>query len=741
MKPILYDEAMRPIGMLANAMDVGYALKWNNLSTAWLTLPKDDPMNDRMRMHRPVAIFDGDEKVGLFRVIASPRSDLTGADASIRYDLEHVIATLADDFLPGYHEFGGEELPITDAIHYLLNRQHVKRWQLGRCAFHTFFQYKWENETLLAALFSVATPLAAPYTWVFDTETTPWTLHLDAADDTPGAELRYRRNLEKIQREVDATQLCTRLYCLGYGEGINQLTIEKVNGGLAYLDADTQDVWGVKSMPFIDKKIEDAGLLLAAGRQVLEKVKHPRVAYRAKAIDLFRATGRRWDKFLPGKLARVTEGGVELTERIVEMKKPDVDGDPGEMEIQIDSKIEDASDSIAEIARRTGVNELYAQGATNLYCQQIADNADPDKPMTMRFYLPENLVRVNKVLLKWSFEPFRAYSTGAAAGGGATATSNAGGGVTATSDAGGAVSQTSGASSVSTVEISNAETSVSLSGTMTGYSSPGADWLIRSADGDTGSSGGTTAYSGTHYHDGSNHRHDVSVSGSTSSVSTTAASAGGHYHTAPNHRHAVDSTSYTGYAAGTTSTDGSHTHSVGSHSHTESASGYSGYAQGTTSSDGSHVHAGGSHTHALAHTHAMQEHTHSFGSHTHAFGHRHDISHTHQVTAPSHQHAVTLPTHTHQVTMPTHTHSIQYGIFTSGRASQATFEVDGNPVPAEDTQGERELNITPYLSTNDEGKIRRGSWHTVTCAPDRLTRIVLNLFAQVFVQSVGGGDY
>ena len=49
--------------------------------------------------------------------------------------------------------------------------------------------------------------------------------------------------------------------------------------------------------------------------------------------------------------------------------------------------------------------------------------------------------------------------------------------------------------------------------------------------------------------------------------------------------------------------------------------------------------------------------------------------------------------------------------------------------------------MSGYLSTDDNGKIRRGAWHEIQIVPDGLTRIEANLTAQVFVQSVGGGDY
>jgi phage minor structural protein len=42
-----------------------------------------------------------------------------------------------------------------------------------------------------------------------------------------------------IEKDEDPTEIITRLYPLGYGEGVNQLTISSVNNGVPYIDADT----------------------------------------------------------------------------------------------------------------------------------------------------------------------------------------------------------------------------------------------------------------------------------------------------------------------------------------------------------------------------------------------------------------------------------------------------------------------------------------------------------------------
>lgn len=79
---------------------------------------------------------------------------------------------------------------------------------------------------------SLGNVLTEPFTWDFDVSTTPWTVNLRRAAEEAGCGIYYQRNLQQINKSVDASTLVTRLYLLGYGEGVNQLTIRDINNGL-----------------------------------------------------------------------------------------------------------------------------------------------------------------------------------------------------------------------------------------------------------------------------------------------------------------------------------------------------------------------------------------------------------------------------------------------------------------------------------------------------------------------------
>ena len=101
---------------------------------------------------------------------------------------------------------------------------------------------------------------------------------------------------------------------------------------------------------------------------------------------------------------------------------------------------------------------------------------------------------------------------------------------------------------------------------------------------------------------------------------------------------------------------------------------------------------------------------------------------------------VVIPEHNHTITIPSHSHGISYGIYEGGTASSVSILVDGKALPA-DAISSGQADVAAYLSADDDGKIRRGVWHTIEIVPDKLTRIVGNLYMMMFIQHRGGGSY
>ena len=526
-KPQIFNRDMKRLAYLDNALAVGYGLETNSLWTATFTLPADDPKNAYCTPLNFVEIFDGDERIDLFRIIGEDMERSNGATRY--YDCEHVLATLLSDVLFQYHQCGGSGVKTADVLNYILARQTRQNWKLGACDFKRYFEYNWENSTLLAALFAVPECFDSEYLWSWDTTVYPWTLSLTMPTDALKSEIRYAKNMTNIKKTTDATSIANRVYALGYGEGVNQLTIESVNGGVPYVeDALSIERYGLCSTILVDSRYEIAENLKAYAEQILAGLKEPYVSYEIGAIDLHRLTGDSFSKFRPGEVVRVVDeaDGINLRTRIVRVEKSDAEGDPGNVTVTIANKTQDIAGSISDLQSRALIGETYAQGATNQQIYNFSDNADTTHPAKLQLYISSSVVRINKMLLNVEFEAFRAYEKTVKSGGGQTTSS--GGASTATSSSGGGTSKSTSNGGGSTVTSQNGGSSSETAGNIGDYNT-----------------NDVTANDGKRHHHQLIHTHSISIPGHTHKVSVPAHShdfsIGEHSHSVniPNHTHST----------------------------------------------------------------------------------------------------------------------------------------------------------------------------------------------------------
>lgn len=623
----VYDTNMDKLGYLNNAYDIGYELKLNELNNATFTLPVWDSKNEYCQAFNYVEIFDGGHRVGLFRIM--PLKLSRSQSGYYTYDCEHVLSTLLDDVLFKYHQIGSKDIFTAKAIRYVLEQQTVKRWVLGVCDFKNEFEYGWENENLLSALYSIPEMFEGDYKWEFDTVDYPWVLHLRKIDPNFVADITYKKNMTSIEKVVDPTGIVTRLYCLGYGEGDNQLGIGKVNNGKAYIEDSTAiGRWGVKTSILVEPKYESEETLLAYGKKLLSELKEPRKAYTVSAIDLYRKNSEKHAPFVVGDVVRIldSEDGIVEDLPIYNIRKSDITGDVGAIDIQIANKDEDIAGSISELQDRARINDVYAQGATNQMVIPYSDNADTDVPAKIRIFIPESMVRINTCILNYQLEPFRGYVKAARGGGGWADVTEENPTVTPTS----------------------ISTKARISGLATTIYDMYQTTYIQNGDGS-----GDTGYASTQSDSAPDHNHGL--------------------------KDAVNS---------------------GAHKH----------------ENASHNHYGGTHSHMLA-------------------GHSHNVD---AEEVKGHTHEVEIEGHKHEVIIDDHTHALDFGVYQGTTASSVTIKVDGKNIPK---TTDSDVDIVKYLSVDDQGRIKRNTWHTIEILPDRMTRITANVFMQIFTNSRGGGDY
>lgn len=432
----VFDRDRRRVAILENAYGIKEDQKINALWYLEFTLPEDDPKNEHCKTFYYVRYNDGE----LYRIMPKTTSaEETGANT---YKCEHVLATLLDNVMFGYHVVGNIGHYTRKSIEYVLSKQLTKNWVLGDCEFSHQFEYGWESENLLAALFSIATPFAAPYIWVTDTKTYPWKIHLRRLQDgLPECYIVLRRNLLSYQSEETTEQICTRLYPLGYGEGVNQLGISEINGGKPYIQSPKEitDKYGIVERVWIDRRYESAESLLAAAQKMLTELQEPVVQY---DIGYQEIDEQEYEKLAIGKRVQ-----IRYNDTIVDTVVTELSLNYDEIvtsSVKIANKSTDIAETVADLADRQRIEMAYAQGATQLYAQSLQANCDSKSGAVMSFYIPAEMRIVNAVKVKIKGEAFRAYSKATSTRQSQNQTSSSGGGSSQTSSSGGGGSTTSG---------------------------------------------------------------------------------------------------------------------------------------------------------------------------------------------------------------------------------------------------------------------------------------------------------
>ncbi|EEK75208.1 Phage minor structural protein [Bacillus mycoides] len=454
-----------------------------------------------------------------------------------------------------------------DVLQYLINQQETKHWKLGTVEFTRYFHYAWENEdSLLNALVSVPKPFNESYLWTWDDTNYPFTLNLVRATDEKVDVIRYGKNLKGIEKDEDPTGLITRIYPLGYGEGVNQLGIEKVNGGVPYLQAEQSiiDQYGIHKRIWADRRFEDAESLKASGGGLLAQYKKPITTVSVDCIDYELIDPYKLVKYDISKIVGVYDQDTDTNDdlRIMKITKADIYGDPSNIQFEIGNVRDDIGTTITDLQKKQLVNDTYSQGSTNIDSRDYQDNCDPEHPAVIRFQIPNDVMNVNELILTFETLRFRAYERAIKGGGAVVASTSAGGANVGSTSSGGATvgSTSSGGATVSSTSAGGGTVRASSGGgdhvhkmfhgggimpaepttigLYTAFSDPGRNTAASFYAKGTGSSFYTHGSSGEHTHNITlpDHSHSISIPNHSHSISIP-----NHTHdiSIPNHKHDI----------------------------------------------------------------------------------------------------------------------------------------------------------------------------------------------------------
>lgn len=417
----IYDMNRVPVCMLQNAFDIQEQQSLNALWYLDFKLPATDAKNEFCNAYWYARFNDGE----LYRMFPNGYNDASDLPY-YSYHCEHVLATLLNKVMPGIVTMGGYYQPTPDVLRAILAKQDTQDWVLGECDFSRRFEYGFEKENLLAALFSVPQCFDEDYIWTFETKGYPWVLNLKRLNKNaePVLNVRYGYNRLSYNRQPDYTNHVTKLYAYGSGEGVNQLNINKFTNGLGYILADKEHIekYGIRESIWVDRRYENEETLYAAAQSMLSELCDPITSYSCGFIGDVKV----------GEVVNIID-----YEQTYVVKKIITYGDIDDIQYELSNKQPTLASTIADLANRQRIETTYSQGATNIYSISFVDNADANNGLDCDFYMPRSMRFVNKVVAKIKYDSFRAYSGTTEQGGSTSSTSAAGGQISTTSESGG----------------------------------------------------------------------------------------------------------------------------------------------------------------------------------------------------------------------------------------------------------------------------------------------------------------
>lgn len=451
----VYDKQLNKLGILDNAYNVPYERLANEIWQVSFSLPKNDPKNSLCQHFNYIDVTGASGRYyGKYRIMPT-ETKRSESDESITYQCEHVFATLLDDVIDGYLEPLINQ-PTSVQIERILDMQTTKHWQLGRCDFERFFQYAFENENgLLAPILSIPQPFNEPYLFTFDTQSYPWTLNLIRPSDDVTWNTVWGRDMLSFEETSDPNEIVNRIYPKGAGEGVNQLNIKDVNGGLPYVeDTDSINQWGLRPYVWIDRRFTEVETLKANAESLLSQWKDPKISFKVDSVDLSLKDEFKHLERPFYTVGEIVVGDTTYQGRIIGEKIEDVLSEEHKPQYDINNKLDDIATIQTDVERRQRVNEAYSQGATNILNTDRVDNADPTHPIKFMIRIPKDAINVNFMELTWETDYFRAYSQATKGGGSTVQSTSSGGGTTVTSSSGGGMAKST-ASGGGTSETTN----------------------------------------------------------------------------------------------------------------------------------------------------------------------------------------------------------------------------------------------------------------------------------------------
>jgi len=238
---------------------------------------------------------------------------------------------------------------------------------------------KVDGDTILRALFRLRDTVGG-YIYVDNDRKLQWASSLG---EDKGQQIRYRKNLKGIERDIDYSSLINKLYCYGEGEGTARIKLSDASGQTEdYVEDVTSqgappNGWGgIYVGVMVDRSITHPDTLLAWANLKLADVKNPVITYRVDTVDLSESTETdfSFESLQLGSTIKVIDEDLEIdvSVAVVKIEHPDL-LHPEQMTLELSTRVKDITDTLLEvydrqqfdqhIATEIGAGQVIVKGA------------------------------------------------------------------------------------------------------------------------------------------------------------------------------------------------------------------------------------------------------------------------------------------------------------------------------------------------------------------------------------------
>ena len=266
---------------------------------------------------------------------------------SIAVDGEDMFVATGDHLVSKYSIYDTIDEVIDELLSFYITVPAITKGTIDATYVNLVRQVVIDGKTILQSLLDLRDTIGG-FIEVDNNRELNWTSTLG---EDKGQQIRYRKNLLGIEREIDYSKLYNRIYTYGRKADGNRVLLSEIQAEDYVDDPVSQGVWGgIYEASFVNYSIHDAETLLEWANQLLLQYTNPVTSYKINAVDLSIHTGFDFDTLQLGSTVTIIDEdlGIDVEVQVVRIEYPDL-LNPQDMEIELSTSVLNVTDTITKL--------------------------------------------------------------------------------------------------------------------------------------------------------------------------------------------------------------------------------------------------------------------------------------------------------------------------------------------------------------------------------------------------------